>query len=165
MPFTVNIQHLEEDGKEYEGTIPLEELDLDLKDDLMRPHGGLEYRVTVEKHETNLLLQGEIGQTFECECSRCLKKFKMPVEIPDWSGFVALEGEESLPINKDMVDLTSVLREDVLLVLPQHPVCEKGCPGLDPKDNPGFRSDGGDEVEASSPWSALDHLKLEKDKD
>jgi uncharacterized protein len=165
MPFTVNIQHLEQEGKEYEGDIPVDELDLDSIDELIHPSGPLSYQLTVEKHETNLLLQGEIEQTFECECARCLKKFELPVIIPDWSGFVALEGEESLPVNNDMVDLTAVLREDILLVLPQHPVCERGCKGLGSKQENDSQLGDADEVEDSSPWNALDHLNLEKDKD
>jgi uncharacterized metal-binding protein YceD (DUF177 family) len=165
MPFTVNIHHLEEEGREYEDSIPLEELDLDALDELIVPKSGLSFRVDVEKHETNLLLQGEIGQIFECECSKCLKKFEVSVAIPDWSGFVALEGEESLSVNNDMVDLTAVLREDILLVLPQHPVCEQGCKGLKPEAGSGLQLDDGEEDNVSSPWNALDHLKLENDKD
>jgi uncharacterized metal-binding protein YceD (DUF177 family) len=165
MPFTINIQHLEQEGKEYDGDIPVDELDLDAIDDLIHPQGPLNYRLTVEKHETNLLIQGEIEQTFECECSRCLKKYELPIMIPDWSGFVALEGEESLPVNNDMVDLTAVLREDILLVLPQHPVCERGCKGLGSKTEKDSQIDDADGVENSSPWNALDHLNLEKDKD
>ena len=85
--------------------------------------------------------------------------------LQDWSSFVALEGEESLPVNNDMVDLTAVLREDIMLVLPQHPVCDQGCKGLLPEVGIEPQLDGGEGNEISSPWNALDHFKLEKDKD
>jgi uncharacterized protein len=165
MAFVVDIKHLETDGKNYEGEIPEDELELDLHDELLHPAGPLQYRLWIEKHEENLLLQGELSQTYRCECARCLKSFDFEASISDWNGFVALEGEESLPINNDTVDLTAVLREDILLVLPQHPVCGQDCQGLVSQAESAEMSD--DEVEAttSSPWAALDDLKLENDKD
>ena len=165
MPFTVNVQHLEQEGKEYRGSISIDDLDLDSIDDLICPFGSLDYRLIVEKHETNLLVQGEIRQIFSCECSRCLKKFELPVVLPSWSGFVALEGEESLPVNNDMVDLTAVLREDILLALPHHPVCGRTCRGLGSKVAEVRGPHDVEDLKGSSPWVALDHLNLEKDKD
>ena len=165
MPFTVNIQHLEQEGQAYQGSIPIDDLDLNSIDDLICPLSSLDYRLTVEKHETNLLVQGEISQTFSCECSRCLKNFELPVVISGWSGFVALEGEESLPVNNDMVDLTEVLREDILLVLPQHPVCGQACKGFGSKAVETVEPHDAEELKDPSPWIALDHLNLEKDKD
>ena len=165
MAFKVNITHLESEGKHYEGAIPDEELDLNLHDELLHPAGPLAYKLWIEKHEQNLLLQGELSQRYHCECARCLKSFEYEASIADWNGFVALEGEESLPVNNDMVDLTAVLREDILLVLPQHPVCGQDCQGLNPEAESTVVSDDGVEATASSPWSALDDLKLGNDKD
>lgn len=165
MAFKVNIKHLESDGKHYEGAIPEEELDLDLHDELLHPTGPLTYKLWIEKHEENLLLQGELSQSYQCECARCLKSFEYKASITDWNGFVALEGEESLPINNDTVDLTAVLREDILLVLPQHPVCGQDCQGMVSQAGSEEQTDGKVEATASSPWAALDDLKLENDKD
>ena len=64
-----------------------------------------------------------------------------------------------------MVDLTTVLREDILLALPQHPVCGQACRSLGSKV-PGIREPhDAEDFKDSSPWIALDHLNLEKDKD
>ena len=52
MPFTVNIQHLEQEGQAYQGSIPIDDLDLNSIDDLICPLSSLDYRLTVEKHET-----------------------------------------------------------------------------------------------------------------
>ena len=166
MAFTVNINQLESsDGKAYEGDIPEKELELDLHDELLQPAGPLQYRLWIEKHEENLLLRGELAQMFHCECARCLKSFEYKATLPDWHGFVALEGEESLPINNDTVDLTAVLREDILLVLPQHPVCGQDCQGLESQTDMAEQADDQEEAPASSLWAALDDLKLENDKD
>jgi uncharacterized metal-binding protein YceD (DUF177 family) len=58
------------------------------------------------------------------------------------------------------VDLTPFLREDILLELPQHPLCKPDCSGLkkpkagkSKKNSPGATAD-------SSAWSELDKLKF-----
>ena len=69
----------------------------------------------------------------------------------------------------DLIDLTEILREDVLLALPQHPHCGPQCPGLADsayaKAAP--RLSATDELSsgAESAWDALDHLNLDNDKD
>ena len=80
MPFTVNVQHLELEGQEYQGSIPVDDLDLDSIDDLICPLSSLDYRLTVEKHETNLLVQGEIRQIFACKRRSALSR----LEPEDW---------------------------------------------------------------------------------
>jgi uncharacterized metal-binding protein YceD (DUF177 family) len=56
------------------------------------------------------------------------------------------------------VNLTPYIREDILLALPQHPLCEPECGGLKP---PASLKDPGEMSEkASSAWSELDKLKL-----
>lgn len=140
-------------------------MDLGLQDELLNPAGPLRYRLWVEKHDENLLLQGELSQIYRCDCARCLKSFEYEASIHDWNGFVALEGEESLPVNNDTVDLTAVLREDILLVLPQHPVCGQDCQGMVSQAVSDTVPEGEVEARTSSPWAALDDLTLENDKD
>ena len=68
MPFTINLTQLEQEQNEFEGVIPVEDLDLDLLDELIVPQSGLFYQLFIDRHANNLLLQGEIHQDFECEC-------------------------------------------------------------------------------------------------
>ncbi len=63
-----------------------------------------------------------------------------------------------MPVDNDLVNLTPYLREDILLALPQHPLCEPECGGLklparakDPEKTAG---------KTASAWDALDKLKL-----
>jgi uncharacterized metal-binding protein YceD (DUF177 family) len=62
----------------------------------------------------------------------------------------------------DSVDLTSYLREDILLAFPQHPLCDPGCRGLPQSEMKGvLPSHGPNPLEAlASPWDILDKIKL-----
>jgi uncharacterized metal-binding protein YceD (DUF177 family) len=73
-----------------------------------------------------------------------------------------LQGEEKVLISNDSVDLTSYLREDILLAFPQHPLCKPECGGL-PSPLRNAASDPGavqKSKETSSAWAELDKLKL-----
>jgi uncharacterized metal-binding protein YceD (DUF177 family) len=96
------------------------------------------------------------------ECVKCLRRFERPFEFKNWAGFAGLGGEDGLPVTNDCVDLTPILREDILLAFPQHPLCEAGCAGLPVKTIGGGGNTGGIEgIEGtSSVWSELDKLKL-----
>jgi uncharacterized metal-binding protein YceD (DUF177 family) len=73
-----------------------------------------------------------------------------------------LEGEDKVEAQGDFVDLTPYVREDILLALPQHPLCEAECKGL-PKGSAAKLkkvSGTGKFEEKPAAWSELDKLKL-----
>jgi uncharacterized protein len=160
MPLLVNLRHLEDENLELKGELNPEELQLDLRDDLIRTEKPLEYDFEVQQLEDSLLLHGQLHLTLACQCVRCLKPFDYELKIDDWTAHLPLEGEEKVPVSGDFVDLTPYIREDILLEFPQHPLCEADCRGL-PKTNSG-KSNTSDstETEEPSPWSELDKLKL-----
>jgi uncharacterized protein len=114
--------------------------------------------------EEGLLVEGELKVSLRCLCVRCLKPFQTRLELPGWVCHVPLEGEDRAPILHDSVDLTPYIREDILLEMPQHPLCQEGCRGL-PKGLTGMpgrpepKSRGG---RPPSSWSELNKLKFEK---
>ena len=169
MRFTIHRRDLEKESLRFDGEVEPDEVDWNLNDELIQVEGGLSYCLEIEKHEQNLLLQGQLSQSFVCECVRCLQSFTLPILLDGWSGFAALEGEDSLEVVNDLIDLTEILREDVLLALPQHPHCGPQCSGLADsayaKAAP--RLSATDELSsgAKSAWDALDHLNLDNDKD
>ena len=163
MSFQINIKHLEAGPRHYEGEIALDVLDIDTQDELVQAGTPLAYDVSAEQHEKNVLLTGTLRQTFACECARCLKSFEHPIELAGWSQLVAMEGEDALPIDNDCLDLTPILREDMLLSLPQHPLCAEECQGIAPMAGQKPAStEAFPETEAStSTWTALDQLRLD----
>lgn len=142
-----------------EGEVAVADLDLETGDAMVQARQPLEYQIEVEKVEAGVYAHGRLALSLNCCCVRCLKEFVLKLELADWSRLLPLSGEEAVPVEKDIVDLTPLLREDMLLVFPQHPLCEPGCGGLpqwkEMKANPSA-AEG-----VNSPWSALDQLKLE----
>jgi uncharacterized protein len=161
MPLQVNLRHLDEHNLELEGELNAAELDIQTRDDMLRLSGPVRYELDVQKLEEGLLLQGRLTLGLDCQCVRCLKPFRKELNLDPWTAHLPFQGEEAVPVNNDMVDLTPVIREDILLEFPQHPLCDPECRGL-PKGYFGkTRKPGGNGTEAgSSAWDQLNKLKL-----
>jgi uncharacterized protein len=162
MPLLVNLRHLETEDQDLDlhGELPVAELDLGCSDDLVVPAKPLLYRLTVQLLEDSLLVQGSLRLPLQCQCARCLKPFEYPLEFPRWTLLLPLEGEEKVAVENDCIDLTPHVREDILLELPQHPLCGKDCRGL-PQPVQGEAVKTSDPGQASSAWAALDKLNIE----
>ena len=161
MPLIFNIRQLEKSDLELNGELPVAELELSGLDDLIQPGPPLAYDLTVQNVAGNILVQGQLDITLNCECSRCLKSFKFNILLENWTLHLPLEGDEKITPNNDCVDLTPYIREDILLELPQHPLCQPDCAELPnltkksakkaPKTSP---------APTSSAWSELNKLKF-----
>lgn len=163
MSLKVNLKSLEAGPKEYRGWLSLDELDMDTHDELIRVIAPMKYCFSAEFRETgNILLSGSIEQSFRCECARCLKPFEKTVLLSPWRRLVLLRGESAAIIDKNCVDLTPVLREDMFLSLPRHPLCAEDCRGMTAsrKADLGFPKERPQIEEKSSAWTALDRLNL-----
>jgi uncharacterized protein len=160
MPLTINLRHLENRNLELQGELPLAELDLDVRDEMIHVTQPVEYDIEVEKLDDALLVQGELRVALECECVRCLKKFKRELDLENWTLHLPLSGEDAVPVNNDCVDLTPWVREDILLGFPQHPVCKPDCGGLKKASVGKARKTVGKEESKPSVWVELNKLKL-----
>lgn len=162
MPLTINLRHLEAHSLEPKGELSAKELDLDLRDEIIRAEKPLYYDLEVQKIENALLVQGRLRLTLQCQCVRCLKRFDCLLELREWTLHVPLEGEEKAAIVNDCIDLTPYLREDILLEFPQHPVCGANCGGLSKTYNgkPKKTSGAHPVKPETSDWAELDKLKL-----
>jgi uncharacterized protein len=130
MAIRINLRHLEEEELRIEGQLPVGELDIDMRDDVVRVTHPLEYDLKVERLDSGLLVQGRLFLPLECTCVRCLKPFRYELEMKKYSTLLVLEGDEAVPVVNDCVDLTGQVREDILLEFPQHPLCDQECRGL-----------------------------------
>ena len=162
MPLVVNLRHLETHNVRMKGELPVEELDIDSRDEVIRVAHPLDYDLEVQRLEDGLLAQGRLHLKLECQCVRCLKCFQHNVGLDGWTCHLPLEGEERVEVVNDCVDLTPYAREDILLEFPRHPLCEPGCGGL-PKTSigkaKGTSSTGKTERDLSA-WAELDKLKF-----
>jgi uncharacterized protein len=157
MPLIVNLRHLEEHNVSLGGELPVDDLDMETGDEMIRVTQPLRYDLEVQKLEGGLLVRGSLQLTLACRCVRCLKPFPRELELKAWTCHLPFEGEDRVTVNNDCVDLTPFAREDMLLELPQHPLCKADCGGLETKT--GKARETADESTPSA-WAELDKLKL-----
>jgi DUF177 domain-containing protein len=162
MPVLINLRKLDKDDLHLTGEVPVDELDMAPMDELIHATKPLEYEVEAQKLEGGILVTGDLRLDLKCECARCLKEFGYRLEVRDWACHLALEGEEKVDVSNDCVDLTPYMREDILLGLPQHPLCKPECSGLPKKAAAKAKktNGAGPSRETGSAWAELNKLKL-----
>ena len=161
MPLLINLRHLEKKSLLLNGELDVESLDLEGVDELIHLQAPLCYDLEIEKFEKSILAQGSLELNLTCECVRCLKSFAFLLALDDWTCHLELEGEEMVAITNDCVDLTPLIREDILLELPRHPLCKPDCRGLSSSLHGTIRLGGNDESKVTaSAWTELNKLKL-----
>ena len=156
-PFQFDIRNLPDDGKQVTGTLPASFFQLPEKDSAIAT-SPLTYDLNILRDDKDIIVTGSLEATFSLECGRCLEHFTHQVEMPDYQTEATIEKETTM-------DLTDLIREDILLTLPNFPRCENG--NVDLRDCPAegrFES-----AESSVPlkmpgadqgvWNALDQLK------
>lgn len=162
MALILNIRHLRQSAIRFEGELSAEELQFGQIDELLTVTTPLAYDFEAERHEQGILLQGRLELSLRAECARCLQTFPVAVALTNWARLLCWEGEDRVLVRNDCVDLTPYLREDILLALPQRPLCRPECAGL-PDKPAAFTHHPGDVTATTGPssaWDALDQLEL-----
>jgi uncharacterized protein len=90
-----------------------------------------------------VLVQCKLTAEVKLICSRCLDTFLLPISftaeeefvpVSDVSGDLALsspeQSEEFTIDNKNILDLSELIRQYTLLNLPMKPLCRPDCPGM-----------------------------------
>jgi len=162
MSLSVNLRHLEAHPVRLQGELPVKELDIDTRDEVIEVAKPLSYDIEVEKLDGGLLAQGKLALSLQCKCVRCLKPFEYRLKVNPWSRHLPLQGEDRVPVVNDCIDLTPLVREDILLEFPQHPLCDAECRGLpNPTAGKGQKPGGADQTESDpSAWAELNKLKF-----
>ena len=160
MPLTLSLRQIQTEPLELSGELPATDLTLDPVDPALHFPHPLEYELTATLLGDAVLVQGELRLAIECECVRCLKRFDFELELADFAAHLPLTGEDAVPGVEDCVDLTPFLREDILLTLPQHPLCKPDCRGLSQLAAGGASGQTSQTNAGASAWAALNKLKL-----
>ena len=123
----------------------------DLEAEGVRCAGRLHYNIDVGIAGGALWARGSLLQPVELSCVSCLEKFGYEIRVPGFAVHRELQGPET-------VDLTPLIREDLLLTLPAHPRCDRDgnrvCKGKKAESPE-------EDLKRKSDWSALDKLKIE----
>ena len=109
-----------------------------------------------------IVVQGEVAGDTTMLCRRCLREIStsiaVPVDeiyqrVPDNPDAYVLEGEQ--------LDLKPMVRETMLLGLPDAPLCKHDCPGLCPQCGADLQSDPCQcqAQRTDERWSVLDQLR------
>ncbi|MBR1609768.1 MAG: DUF177 domain-containing protein [Kiritimatiellae bacterium] len=157
----VPLSRLGPDGAVFTGEDPVETLEWPPGPrDVVRPAGPMRWRVEARMFGSELVCTGHAEARFEGVCCRC----GGPLDRTFGDDFSL--SREVRP-DETEADLTSDLRETILLALPNHPVCSDDCPGPPAVRAPGKgggRKGEGSAAEAgagtgdSGPWAALDSI-------
>jgi uncharacterized protein len=152
----IHLKRIPAEGLHLEGeeSCPIEEL----KADELRCAGPLRYRLDIGLSEGALWANGSLEQPVELQCVACLENFAHTIKVPAFALHLELHGPEA-------VDLTPLMREDLLLNLPAHPHCDRDggrkCPGARP-DNLASLSEQEREAKREHDWEVLDKLKIKE---
>ena len=160
MPLIVNLRHLEKNDVVLRGELPVDELKLDTRDEMIGVTQPLRHELEVQLLERSLLVRGSLRLMLECRCVRCLKPFKRELKLNPWTCHLPLEGEEQVPVVNDCADLTPYVREDMLLEFPWHPLCKPDFRGLEKINTGKAKNPGGRDELIPPAWAELDKLKL-----
>jgi DUF177 domain-containing protein len=110
------------------------------------PLSALDGKIHMIRTADGILVTGDLHTSVELVCSRCTELFSMPIRFAleeEFHPTIDIVTGASLPLPSDddeavridehhVIDLTEVIRQDLLLALPLHPVCRSRCAGLCP---------------------------------
>jgi uncharacterized protein len=118
------------------------------------------------------LLEGEARATVAQQCSRCLKEIDSPVEahfVEQYYATLSVDTGAPMPeapldaktIGHDFrIDVTPLIREEVILATPQAPLCRPDCNGLCPQCGRDLNEYPHEHEEAPDDrWGALSRLR------
>ena len=144
----LNIEDIPEEGIQ----IQLVEEEASLKEPLLHlPHTdfsldkGARGHLMINKSEKAVWIRGRIEAEIILECSRCLEDFRFPLDSPCEVTLFPFE-DEALPEEEELnledlrssyyyegeIDLSAIVREQILLDIPYKPLCRPSCKGLCP---------------------------------
>ena len=164
--------------KEASGATRHYQLDEDISglDPALVPTQHLHGEITMLRTGTGILVTGHLSTQVEVTCSRCLaplevglgidveEEFQPTVDVVTGRHLVMEEEDEALWIDvHHILDLSEVIRQDLLLALPMHPLCKEDCAGICPVCGQNLNEGPCDCItsEVDPRWSALLSLKLQ----
>lgn len=144
--------------------------DVDVHD--ARLAGDIAVDVLLESTLDDIIVAGRLRVAWSDTCRRCLRPLDDTIVIDVAERYAPVErigtasaDPEAFPIDHGQLDLAPMVREEVLLGVPDAPQCGPDCPGLCPNCGTDLQSgtcDCSTEVRDER-WAALDQLKLEDD--
>ncbi len=108
--------------------------------------GPVSGKVRLQRTNRGILLRGSLDASVRRTCSRCLEPFEEAVAVTLAEEYLpSIDPERGTPLaplaadeealrldERHQIDLVPVLRDELVLGEPMHPLCRPDCPGLCP---------------------------------
>ena len=148
--------------------------EIDLEGEQAKLKNAVNVYGTLTKHIAQTDVEATISADLEIECTRCLQAIEQKLEFVFEAAFVTKEhyttakeaeiGAKDLDVSiveDDKIDLSELVREQILLNLPEQVFCREECKGLCEKcgANLNLIDCNCREKEIDPRWSALKNLK------
>ena len=143
--FVLQIQDLDESGKDWRFAVGREWLASALADSELRPgpEDG-ELQVHAQRNGADVLVQGHISGKLAATCARCLGEVPLDLDLALTALFspehTRPDEDEEIEVRLDEVNrdyyggreivLDSMIREYLLLEAPMKPLCSESCEGI-----------------------------------
>jgi len=123
MSLIIETGRLRQKPEKISGEEPASSLEMEFGG-LVRPKGPLRYDLTVQLVSGELLVRGKLAIEVDCRCAKCGVNFSRKIGISDFCR------DFNLSSKNELINLTSDVREDILLALPMIALCSEKCRGL-----------------------------------
>lgn len=134
-PFVVDVQRLRRRRVPFvdvERSAPLEGLEMPAS--AVPPGADVTVRARLEPVEEGVMAHAVVGAPWRGVCRRCDGPAAGALRAEAWELYAdAPRSEDEYPLHGDQLDLALLVRDAVLLELPQSPLCRLGCEGLCPR--------------------------------
>jgi len=175
---TIKVSNIPEEGLKLHFRLDGEKLK-----DIVKVNQGMDFHphtldvsCDVAKIQETVDLDFHLETEIDFDCGRCLEFFSLPVKgdahytLVPFQEDVKGEGEWSSEddafgfYREDLIDLESLVYDQILLQIPLKPLCRENCRGLCPRcgTNMNVSSCSCREEQANSPFAALKNLKVTK---
>ena len=123
--------------------------------------GDVAVDLTLESTLDDIVVTGTLTVEWSDECRRCLRPLADALRIDVEERYADAPELDEFPIANGQIDLRPMVREEVLLAIPDAPLCRDDCPGLCPVCGIDLQSspDHGHPEERDERWAVLDELR------
>lgn len=138
--------------------------DVELEDG--RVTGDVAVDVTLESTLDDVVVTGLLRARHHDACRRCLREIDdvLEVTVDERYRVEPTPADDAFPIVNGQIDLAPMVREEVLLAVPDAPLCRPDCPGLCPICGADLAEGpcGCDTTERDDRWAVLDQLRVDE---
>jgi uncharacterized protein len=166
------VEELPDEGQSLRGQVALE-LALDDDAEYLAVREPVSYDLHVSKLGSTVTVHGRVDAVVETECSRCARRFEIPIDRTFDVAFVTAdvgEADHAVELDEsdldldyyggDVVDGLQLLAEQILLEIPMKVLCAEDCKGLCPACGTNLNETDCDcEAPVDARWASLKDLR------